>query len=273
MLGHDRNQAGAGSLTARSRERQDRTRWMYADSGLRVPNPAQRVACAGCLAGSSEAPAHGAPKGPTLKGDSREPQADVQIMAHPALDGDRRCDACGAQSGAHELPSSQLRPSIEQAQAAQQIGGAGPPSARTPPAAGTQPPPDSRARQTPQQLRQAEQQHGAPWSAGQQGQQEARRLVPRGFYKTDYLGRTRRYFEQSEICKHCTANDCWLVAHGKVYDVMAFLSRHPAGEFAIVRHAGTDSTVDFDFHPMKAQKMWDPYLLGYVYNESECIIS
>ena len=33
-----------------------------------------------------------------------------------------------------------------------------------------------------------------------------------------------------------------------VYDVTSFLSSHPAGKSAILRHAGTDATEDFGFH-------------------------
>ena len=62
-------------------------------------------------------------------------------------------------------------------------------------------------------------------------------------------------------------------AHGRVYDVTTFLQRHPAGDRSIMRHAGTDSTIDFDFHPMHAQKMWAPYLLGYVEDHETCTIS
>lgn len=83
-----------------------------------------------------------------------------------------------------------------------------------------------------------------------------------------------------EIELHNTPGDCWLIAHGKVYDVTAFLSRHPAGEFAILRHGGTDSTTDFDFHSGKAQRMWAPYLLGHVETRSsgrrdaaDCVLS
>jgi len=91
--------------------------------------------------------------------------------------------------------------------------------------------------------------------------------------RTDYLGRKQRYFHPDEIARHNTAGDCWLVAHGRVYDVTAFIKSHPAGEFAIVRHAGTDSSLDFDFHPTRAQKMWTPYLLGYVATDEACVIA
>lgn len=94
--------------------------------------------------------------------------------------------------------------------------------------------------------------------------QAQRRRAPEGVVRTDVFGRRRRYFEPREIARHNQPDDCWLVAHGKVFDVTTFLQQHPAGEFAILRHAGTDSTTDFDFHSGRAQRMWAPYMLGYV---------
>ena len=95
----------------------------------------------------------------------------------------------------------------------------------------------------------------------------------------DFLGRRRRYFSRAECAKHNTREDCWLISHGKVYAVTAFLSRHPAGEYAILRHGGTDSSTDFDFHSPKAQRMWAPFVIGYAEplagaaGSSDCVVS
>jgi len=67
-----------------------------------------------------------------------------------------------------------------------------------------------------------------------------------------------------EVSKHNTSDSCWLVVRGRVYDVTAFSSKHPGGPKAILRHAGTDSTEDFDFHSREAQKMWGQYHIGYL---------
>lgn len=82
-----------------------------------------------------------------------------------------------------------------------------------------------------------------------------------------------RYFSMREVARHQSSGDCWLVAHGKVYDVTPFLDQHPAGERAIMRHAGTDSTTDFDFHSKSARKMWAPYMIGYLEDHQACAIS
>jgi hypothetical protein len=117
---------------------------------------------------------------------------------------------------------------------------------------------------------------GAPIGGPAQSDSAAKRHVG-GVERVDAFGRRRRYFTMGEIRVHNTPTDCWLVSHGKVYDVTPFLASHPAGEFAILRHGGTDSTADFDFHSPKAQRMWAPYLLGYVdapaYERGDCVIS
>ena len=99
-----------------------------------------------------------------------------------------------------------------------------------------------------------------------------------GVERVDLLGRRRVYFTPEEIARHAHPGDCWLIAHGKVYDVTSFLPRHPAGELAILRHGGTDSTQDYDFHSTKAQRMWAPYQVGYVETgasarAADCVLS
>lgn len=35
--------------------------------------------------------------------------------------------------------------------------------------------------------------------------------------------------DPSEVRKHNTADNCWIVLHQKVYDVSTFLDEHPGG--------------------------------------------
>lgn len=99
-----------------------------------------------------------------------------------------------------------------------------------------------------------------------------------GSERIDMFGRRKVYYTAEEVARHNHPGDCWLIAHGKVYNVTSFLPRHPAGEFAILRHGGMDSTQDYDFHSSKAQRMWTPYHIGYVETAAsaraaDCIIS
>lgn len=38
-----------------------------------------------------------------------------------------------------------------------------------------------------------------------------------------------------EVAKHNSRESCWIIVHGKVYDVTEFLDEHP-GEFNVLRH-------------------------------------
>ena len=50
----------------------------------------------------------------------------------------------------------------------------------------------------------------------------------------------------TEIAKHNSASDCWLLINDKVYDVTAAISAHPGGSSAITRHCGQEATQAFN---------------------------
>ncbi|KAK4236922.1 FMN-dependent dehydrogenase-domain-containing protein [Achaetomium macrosporum] len=53
-----------------------------------------------------------------------------------------------------------------------------------------------------------------------------------------------------EVAKHNNANDCWVIVHGRAYDVTEFLPEHPGGSKIILKYAGKDATEEFDpIHP------------------------
>ncbi|KAM7206894.1 cytochrome b2, mitochondrial [Naviculisporaceae sp. PSN 640] len=53
-----------------------------------------------------------------------------------------------------------------------------------------------------------------------------------------------------EVAKHATAKDCWVIVHGRAYDVTDFLPEHPGGQKIILKYAGKDATKEFDpIHP------------------------
>ncbi|OGM43433.1 cytochrome B2 [Aspergillus bombycis] len=56
--------------------------------------------------------------------------------------------------------------------------------------------------------------------------------------------------ELAEVAKHNSADSCWVVLYGKVYDVTNFLGNHPGGSAAILALAGKDATQQYDtIHP------------------------
>ncbi|ODQ79316.1 hypothetical protein BABINDRAFT_161727 [Babjeviella inositovora NRRL Y-12698] len=75
-----------------------------------------------------------------------------------------------------------------------------------------------------------------------------------------------------EIAEHNTHDDCWVVIHGKAYDVTGFLDEHPGGSAIIMKFAGKDATKKFD--PIHPPDTLDKFLspecyMGEVEDEAE----
>eukprot|EP00882_Tetradesmus_deserticola_P008425 GHRQ01008884.1.p1 GENE.GHRQ01008884.1~~GHRQ01008884.1.p1 ORF type:complete len:245 (+),score=29.08 GHRQ01008884.1:842-1576(+) len=71
-------------------------------------------------------------------------------------------------------------------------------------------------------------------------------------------------FTLEECRKHTSDKDCWLVVHGKVYNVTDFLEEHPGGYDIILTSAGKDSTQDFEEigHSNSARELLENYHIG-----------
>ncbi|KAI3529841.1 FMN-dependent dehydrogenase [Colletotrichum abscissum] len=61
-----------------------------------------------------------------------------------------------------------------------------------------------------------------------------------------------------DIAKHNSADSCWVIVHGKAYDVTDFLPEHPGGSKIILKYAGKDATEEFD--PIHPPDTLDKYL-------------
>ncbi|KAG6366374.1 hypothetical protein INS49_000551 [Diaporthe citri] len=68
----------------------------------------------------------------------------------------------------------------------------------------------------------------------------------------------RRHIHSVEVAKHSTQEDCWVVVHGKAYDVTEFLPEHPGGMKIILKYAGKDATEEFE--PIHPPDTLDKYL-------------
>ncbi|KAL2255635.1 hypothetical protein VTK26DRAFT_2975 [Humicola hyalothermophila] len=54
----------------------------------------------------------------------------------------------------------------------------------------------------------------------------------------------------AEVAKHNKPDDCWVIVHGRAYDVTEFLPEHPGGSGIILKYAGKDATEEFEpIHP------------------------
>merc|ERR1712000_740361 len=61
-----------------------------------------------------------------------------------------------------------------------------------------------------------------------------------------------------EIAKHNSRDSCWVIVHGKAYDVTDFLPEHPGGPKIILKYAGKDATEEYD--PIHPPDTLDKYL-------------
>jgi L-lactate dehydrogenase (cytochrome) len=62
----------------------------------------------------------------------------------------------------------------------------------------------------------------------------------------------------TEIAKHNSKESCWVVIHGKAYDVTEFLPEHPGGPKIILKYAGKDATEAYE--PIHPPDTLDKYL-------------
>ncbi|TFK50957.1 hypothetical protein OE88DRAFT_1660115 [Heliocybe sulcata] len=62
-----------------------------------------------------------------------------------------------------------------------------------------------------------------------------------------------RTISGKEVATHNSRESCWIIVHGKVYDVTDFLDDHPGGSKIILKYAGKDATEEYDpIHPPDA---------------------
>lgn len=74
----------------------------------------------------------------------------------------------------------------------------------------------------------------------------------------------------TEVAKHNTPSDCWVVVSNKVYNVTNLEDSHPGGRQAIISSCGTDATEKFmtkggrGSHSPKAQQVLQSFYIGNV---------
>ena len=68
----------------------------------------------------------------------------------------------------------------------------------------------------------------------------------------------RASIPMSEVSQHSSTADCWLVIHGRVYDVSGFIADHPGGVQLIADWAGKDGSAAFSaIHSIEVLSMLD----------------
>ncbi|KAJ4305219.1 hypothetical protein N0V90_000750 [Kalmusia sp. IMI 367209] len=61
-----------------------------------------------------------------------------------------------------------------------------------------------------------------------------------------------------QVAEHNSKDSCWVIVHGRAYDVTEFLPEHPGGSKIILKYAGKDATEEFD--PIHPPDTLDKYL-------------
>ena len=62
----------------------------------------------------------------------------------------------------------------------------------------------------------------------------------------------------AEVAKHNSRESCWVIIHGRAYNVTEFLPEHPGGPRIILKYAGKDATGEYE--PIHPPDTLDKYL-------------
>jgi len=73
----------------------------------------------------------------------------------------------------------------------------------------------------------------------------------------DKLPKSKKWSGQ-EVAKHNNNDDCWVIIHGRAYDVTEFKADHPGGSKIIMKFAGKDATETYE--PIHPPDTLDKYL-------------
>lgn len=77
-----------------------------------------------------------------------------------------------------------------------------------------------------------------------------------------HKGWKHRFYTVCDARAHNKVDDCWLISHGRVYDVSPVLAHHPAGVHSILRKAGNVVDEDFDAHSTRTRNVWKKLVVG-----------
>jgi cytochrome b involved in lipid metabolism len=71
-----------------------------------------------------------------------------------------------------------------------------------------------------------------------------------------------KYYSYLEVVKHNKEDSCWIFVGRKIYDVTEFLNLHPGSKQAILKYAGYNVKISYNFHSKKAKKIWKKFFIG-----------
>ena len=85
-----------------------------------------------------------------------------------------------------------------------------------------------------------------------------------------------RIYTSTDVARHTTKDDCWIIRDGKVYNVSDFVNDHPGGDDLILQWAGKDvseimtDSLSHD-HSQSAYEILNAYLIGKIGPESTIV--
>lgn len=77
-----------------------------------------------------------------------------------------------------------------------------------------------------------------------------------------------RSYSAEDVAKHASPKDCWVVIKNKVYDLTAYIPKHPAPEAAITKYCGKNADTGWETkdkkraHSRAAAKLLARYEVG-----------
>jgi cytochrome b involved in lipid metabolism len=71
-------------------------------------------------------------------------------------------------------------------------------------------------------------------------------------------------FTLDEVATHLTHDNLWIIIREKIYDLTAFLQKHPGGKNVLLNSAGKDATIKFEtfFHSEEARRVLEQSYVG-----------
>jgi len=79
---------------------------------------------------------------------------------------------------------------------------------------------------------------------------------------------TATMISATEVARHNTSADCWVIINNKVYNVTSLIPVHSGGPNQIIAYCGKDGTTAFDTkdgrgsHSQRAQSILNNYYVG-----------
>lgn len=77
-------------------------------------------------------------------------------------------------------------------------------------------------------------------------------------------------YDISDVAKHNSAADAWIIINGKVLDITSWLAEHPGGEDVLLDLAGQDATREFEDvgHSNEARSRLDSLVIGLLHTST-----